>query len=325
MKRRSRKLRSSRGEHMSEERNRILRMLEEGKITADQAARLIQALGGSGRSEEEEDVIRIGRHGSHRHFFGPVRPPRPPRVRVSMSELDRIPDIVAGAVSSAMRSGISDILKTDFPGKNNLFLKSVSGDVAVEGWDEDRLHVSASGGITRVREREDKVMIRSISGDCKVRAPRESRLELVSVSGDVSVSGVSGRFGLKGVSGDIELKDFDGEAVVAIVSGDIMLVRVSGKLAVESKSGDVTIEPSGVFEGSVSSKSGDIELSLGSSPDVVLDMECEVEGEIRLKTDIPHEVLEQGEQSLRVKFGEGSREMKIRTREADITVRTAKE
>jgi DUF4097 and DUF4098 domain-containing protein YvlB len=158
-----------------------------------------------------------------------------------------------------------------------------------------------------------------------VQAPRESRLELVSVSGDVSVSGVSGRFGLKGVSGDIELEDFDGEAVVSVVSGDIALTRVSGKLAVESKSGDVAIEPSGPFEGSVLSKSGDIELRLGPILDVVLDMECEEEGEIRLKTDIPHEVLEEGERSMKVKFGDGSREMKIRTREADITVKTAKE
>jgi len=310
---------------MSEERNRILRMLEEGKITADQAARLIEALGGPGRVQDEGEEIRFGRRGTHRHFLSHVRPPRPPRVRVSMSELDRIPDIVAGAVSSAMKSGVPNALKTDFPGKSNLFLKSVSGDVTVEAWDGDGLHVAGTGGIVKVREREDKVMIRSISGDWKVKAPKESRLELVSVSGDVGVSGISGRFGLKGVSGDIELVGFAGEAVITAVSGDIDLKEVQGKLAVESKSGNVFIGPSGPFEGSVSSKSGDIELRLGPNPDVVLDMECEEEGEIRLKTDVPHEVLEQGEQSMRVKFGEGSREMKIRTREADITVTTAKE
>ncbi|MEO0082038.1 MAG: DUF4097 family beta strand repeat-containing protein [candidate division WOR-3 bacterium] len=296
---------------MSEERSRILKLLEDGKINADQAARLIQALGA--------EAVR--------------EPPEPPRFslrrqrRILAAELDRIPDIVAEAVSSAVRSGFdrSDSTRTDFPGKNSLFLKSVSGDVEVSGWDEDRVRLDGLGTMVRVRERDDQVMVRSISGDLSGRVPRESRLELVSVSGDVKVSGTRGKFTLKSVSGDIVLEDVHGSIGIDSVSGSIVLERVAGSISVESKSGDISLRPVGEFSGEVVSRSGDIKLELGPDADVVLDMECEEEGEISVEAGSDHEVLEEAERSMRVKFGKGSRVLRLRTRRADIRVRVAAE
>jgi DUF4097 and DUF4098 domain-containing protein YvlB len=298
---------------MSEERARVLKMLEEGKITADQAARLIQALGAGGRTE---------RHGV---FRNPHHPPRPPRIK--MAELDRIPDIVARAVSSAMQSGFGPHgdVKSEFPGKNSLFLKSVSGDVDIESCEGDSISFASTGGITKVRERGENVMIRSISGDINVKVPVQCRLDLVSVSGDIKVRNCSGSFQLKNVSGDVDLVDFEGTVQATIVSGDLDLLRVSGDLTVESKSGDIGFEPAGEFEGELISKSGDVELRLRPDADVVLDMECEERGEVSVDLDFDYETLEEGERSLRIKLGSGSRTMKIQTRKADITVRDAKE
>lgn len=307
---------------MSEERDRILKMLEEGKVTAEQAARLIEALGSSGSERDEDRVIRVlksGR-GRHRHLFL-GHPPRPPRI--PMAELDRIPDIVASAVTSAMGSGFTaqEEVKTEFPGKRSLFLKSVSGDVGVQGWDKDRMSLEGSGGMTRVRERDDRVMVRSISGDVEVKVPHEARLELVSVSGDVGVSAVSGKVGVKSVSGDVSLRDVKGELDFDIVSGDLTMVRVGGELAVESKSGDVEFEPAGDFSGTIVSKSGDIELRLDAKADVVLDLLCEEDGDINIDLDMPFERLEEGEGRLKLKLGPGSRTMVVRTRKADINVK----
>ena len=302
----------------AQERERVLKLLEDGKITADQATRLLEALGRA-RSEREES-------GGWAHH--PPHPPRPPRaVRVKMAELDRIPDIIAGAVSSAMRSGFGPqgALKQEFPGKSSLFLKNVSGDVDVESWESDSISFASTGGITKVRERGENVMIRSISGDIRIKVPAECRLDLVSVSGDIKVRNCSGSFGLKNVSGDVDLADFKGTVQATIVSGDLDLLRVSGDLTVESKSGDIGFEPAGEFEGQLISKSGDIELRLRPDADVVLDMECEERGEVSVDLDFDYETVEEGERSLRIKLGSGSRTMKIRTRKADITVREAKE
>jgi len=306
---------------MGEERARILKMLEEGKITADEAARLIEALG----ARRDRDEVIVGRHFRMPHM---PRPPRPPRnVKVKMAELDRIPDIVAGAVSSAMRSGLGQQgeFKEEFPGKKSLFLKSVSGDVDIEAVDFDGIRLESTGGITKVREREEKVMVRAISGDFKVQLPAEARVELVSVSGDVNVTGVSGVFGLKSVSGDVELTGFSGEVEATVVSGDLSLDGFSGEVTAESKSGDISCHAAGTVDGSLTSKSGSIELELPAGADVVLDMECEEEGEIVVGPGLVYETLEEGEHRLRIKLGEGSSEVKLRTRDGEIKVTQAEE
>lgn len=297
---------------MSEERARILKLLEDGKITADQAARLIQALGAQGPSEPPEPP---GWPGRRRHR------------RVLVGELDRIPDIVAEAVSSAVKSGFwpHDETRTDFPGKSSLFLKSVSGNIELAGWDQDRITLEGGGTLLRVRERDEQLMVRSISGDVTGKVPHESRLELVSVSGDVTVSGVTGKFGLRSVSGDVEISEFSGELEIDSVSGDIRLERVSGRMRVESKSGDIKLEPVGEFSGEAVSKSGDIDLFIRPDADVVLEMDCEEEGDIRVDVGSAHEVLKQTERYAKVQFGQGTRTLKLRTRRADIMVREAKE
>lgn len=303
---------------MSEERERILKMLEDGRITADQAARLIEALG-SGRPER------------HRFFHEMPRPPRPPRperhMRVRLAELDRIPDIVAGAVSSAMREGMAGQgeLDQDFPGKTSLFLKSVSGDVEVRSSDRDGIRLVNSGGFVKVREREDKVMARTISGDFKVEVPPKCRMELVSVSGDVTVSGGRGSFQLKSVSGDVALHGFEGTVAAEVVSGDIELDGARGVLTVESKSGDICCRPAGPVEGSLTNKSGDIRLRLAPGADLVLDMECEEDGEIMVGLGMTFETLEEGDNRLKIKLGEGSRELKLRTRDGEIKVEDEEE
>lgn len=294
---------------MQEERARILRLLEEGKITADQAARLIQALG-AGRTESEEFSSGFG----HRRWG-----------RAIVGELDRIPDIVAQAVSSALSSGFGagEKSQVEFLDKKNLFLKSVSGNVQLLGWDQKRIILEGSGTPMWVREKGDQLMVRSISGDVTGNVPAETRLEVASVSGDITVSGVRGKFGLKSVSGNVELADFHGEVEISSVSGDVSLLRVSGRMKIETHSGDIEILPVGEFEGEVVTKSGDIELRLEVGADVLLEAECEEAGEVHLEEGFAAEVLEQTGRLVRLKFGAGSRIMKLRTHCADIKVRRA--
>ncbi len=305
---------------MSEERLRVLKLLEEGKITADQAARLIQALGREARGPEAPEPpeppepFMHGRSG-RRHF------------RVQMRELDRIPDIVAGAVSSAIRSvefGDEDG-KREFAGAAGLFLKTVSGDITVQAWDKDVISLTQADTLTKVRQRGDQVMVRAISGDTEARVPATCRLELVSVSGDVKVSGVSGEFGFKSVSGDVDVSDYSGKARIELVSGDLALDRVSGEFEIDTKSGDVSIVPAGQLSGSVESKSGDIDLALGPDTDLALEISIEEEGEIRADIGLDHEVVEQGERLLKLRVGAGTRTLRLHTHKGDITVRSKKE
>ncbi|MBM3331061.1 DUF4097 domain-containing protein [candidate division WOR-3 bacterium] len=300
---------------MSNERDRILRLLEDGKITADQATRLIEALG-SERPETD--------------FCVPPSPPFGPRhfrVRGVGRGLDRIPDVVATAVASAMKNGYEpgEERSTDFPGKRYLLVKSVSGDLEVTRSAEERIGLSYSGGAVKVRSSGDQVVVRTMAGDVSATVPAEGRLELEVVSGDVSIIEVGSRIEVKTVSGDVDISQTTGDAQVRTVSGDVNLDRVSGSFVVQTRAGDVDLVTSGPVSGSVSTKSGDVTVALGSDPNLVLEMAIEEDGDISVEESLPHEVLEERERYMKVKFGAGSRTLVVKTCDGDIDVREATE
>ncbi len=301
---------------MSNERDRILKLLEDGKITADQATRLIEALG-SERTEND--------------FCGPMNMPFGPRRHFRMHrprDFDRIPDVVATAVASAMKNGFEESgeeRSTDFPGKRNLLVKSVSGDLDVTRGEKGRIGLSYSGGMVKVRSSGEQVVVRTMAGDVSATVPADGRLELEVVSGDVSICESGSRIEVKTVSGDVDITKTDGDAQVKTVSGDVSLDRVAGSLAVETRSGDVDIVPSGPISGNLNTVSGDVSIALSKDADLVLQLDIEEDGQIEVDEDLPHEVLEESEGHLKVKLGAGSRTLVVKTRDGDIDIRAAEE
>jgi len=216
--------------------------------------------------------------------------------------------------------------KRDFPDRHSLEVKNISGDVTVKGWNENRITLAfSSSGLTRASEVYDKVVVRSVSGDLNAQVPHDAKLVLTSVSGDVEVEGVNGKCAVKTVSGDADLTDCTGSVTVEAVSGDLDLERVTGELHIESESGDIDVEPVAAFSGTLVSKSGDVTLRLHSDADVLLDLKCEEDGEIDVNLDFPHEILEPGENAMKLKLGAGSRQLKVRTHRADIEICEAEE
>jgi DUF4097 and DUF4098 domain-containing protein YvlB len=300
---------------MSNERERILKLLEDGKITADQAARLIEAIG----TERAEPQFGMGPHMP----FGP----RPFRMRSGMKHLDRIPDVVETAVASAMKNGFEpgEERSTEFPDKRHLLVKSVSGDLEVTRGDEERVGLSYSGGMVKVRTSGDQVVVRTMAGDVSAVVPRNGRLELEVVSGDISINEGDARIQVKTVSGDVDIAQTTGDAQVRTVSGDVNLYRVTGSLEVETRAGDVDVVAAGPVPGSIATVSGDVTVALPKDADLVVEMAVEDDGDIDVDSDLPHEVMEQRERYLRVKLGTGSRTLVVKTRDGDIAVRAAEE
>jgi|GEM_PF-575768 len=296
---------------MSNERDRILKLLEDGKITADQATRLIEALG----SERADFDFRMPSHGpfrSTRHIR--MRRPRP---------FDKIPDVVATAVASAMKNGFGEPgeeRSDDFPGKRNLVVKSVSGDLDVTRGSEDRIGLGYSGGMVKVRSRGEEVLVRTMAGDVSATMPADGQLELEVVSGDVSISGVGTRIEVKTVSGDVDISGTSGKMAVKTVSGDVTLDRVAGSFEIDTRSGDLDLGAVGPISGSVLTVSGDVSVELGKDADLVVDMTIEEEGDIEVDDDLPHEVLEESDGHLKVKLGVGSRTLVVNTRNGDIDI-----
>lgn len=201
---------------------------------------------------------------------------------------------------------------------------NISGDVVVTGYDGDAIVVS---GTKKGRDR-DQVEIEDKSGansvDIGVRYPKHCNCEASvrfevqvprsinydehfgSVSGDVRVSGLTGRLHASAVSGDVHIKD------------------VSGSVSASSVSGDVNVEIArleGAEDMKFSTVSGDVSLSMPSSLDADVDMSS-FSGSIR--TDFPVEVRAQrfGSRNwARGKLGEGSRRLRISTVSGDVSLR----
>jgi len=275
---------------MADEQERILKLLEDGRITADQAARLIEALG---RQAPEPPPPPMRRHLIHRRH---------------LRELDRIPDIVADAVSSAMGARMRQgARRQEFAGVERVKVKSVSGEVEVKPADGDKVVVESSEPMTRVRAEGGEVAVRAVSGDLKLRVPENCRIELASVSGDVEVA------------------DLSGPMVLRTVSGDVRLVGVGGRIEVNAASGDVAVRPAGPVEGTVRTGSGDIEVRPGPEADVVIEARSGEPGSIALALELPHEVLEESEGYLKVKLGAGSRVLEVSTRSGSIEIGDSEE
>jgi len=202
---------------------------------------------------------------------------------------------------------------------------NVSGDVIVTGYDGDSIVVK---GTKKGRDR-DQVEVEDRSGtanvdvgvhypkhcNCdasilfEVQVPRSVKYDfdhIASVSGDVRVTGVTGRLNASAVSGDVHITDVSGSVSASAVSGDV-------KVEINRLEGSDDMKFNTV--------SGDVSVMLPGSLDADVDMSS-FSGSI--KTDFAIEVRSErygSRNTARGKLGEGSRRLKMSTVSGDISLR----
>jgi DUF4097 and DUF4098 domain-containing protein YvlB len=204
-------------------------------------------------------------------------------------------------------------------------IENVSGDVIVTGYDGDSIIVK---GTKQGRDR-DQVEIQDRSGtgnvDIGVQYPKHCNCDasirfdvqvprsvnydfdhIFSVSGDVQVTGVTGRLNASAVSGDVQIKDVSGSVSASAVSGDV-------KVEISRLDGSDDMKFSTV--------SGDVSVMLPASLDGDVDMSS-FSGSI--KTDFAIEVRTErygSRSSARGKLGGGSRRVKMSSVSGDLSLR----
>jgi DUF4097 and DUF4098 domain-containing protein YvlB len=316
---------------MSNERDRILKLLEDGKITADQATRLIEALGPDRSAFVDFAAPPDLPFAAHRHFR--LRRGRRDldQARIDLdqarTDLGRARTDVASAVRLAMKCGFEpgEVRYSEFAGKRHLQVKSVSGDLVVNHSDEAGIKVAYSGGMVKARPVGERVVVQTMAGDVSAGVPADGRLDLEVVSGDVSISEAGSHIEVKTVSGDVDITRTACDVRLKTVSGDVNLNRVAGDFDIETRSGDVDIVPSGPISGRVFTVAGDVTIALPKDADLIVEMDIEEDGDFEVDDDLPHEVLEESDGHMKVKFGAGSRTLVVKTRDGDIDIRLAEE
>jgi hypothetical protein len=293
---------------MDEERIRILKLLEEGKVTAQEAEKLLLALKGQPRVEMSRDEMRAKMR------------------RFGLREMRRIPEMVGGAVSEAWEDGLTAAVRKqrfEFESKGRLMVRNVSGDTEIEGGDRSTvLFAREDGGLWKANEREGMIMAKVLSGDLKVKVPHSTGLNVNSVSGDLRVKNTSGKCELHTVSGDVELRRMKGTIDVATTSGDIKTRDIEGKCHIVSISGDIDLGFRAQLAGLVETRSGDVIVWVPSDASVLLEAEIVNEGDITNAVEGVHRKVDDKPHHVKLGFGKQQNHLWVRCRSGDIELRS---
>ncbi len=172
-------------------------------------------------------------------------------------------------------------------------VSNISGAIEVAGWNQNKVEVTGTIGRNvkeLIVERDgNKVLIkvklprsggRGTDADLHIKVPKNSSvnvgtvsadIDVVEVTGDLSLHSVSGNVTTEytgadtkaeSVSGDVEVAGdgADGEVIASTVSGDLVLVRIAGDIEATSVSGDVTVEESSFVRAEINTVNGDIDI-----------------------------------------------------------------
>ena len=202
---------------------------------------------------------------------------------------------------------------------------NVSGDVIVTAYDGDSIIVK---GTKKGRDR-DQIDVEDRSGsnnvDVGVHYPKNCNCD-ASIRFDVQVPrSMNFDFDqLSSVSGDVKVTGVSGKLHASAVSGDVHVIDVSGSVSASAVSGDVKVEINrldGSDDMKFSTVSGDVNVLLPGSLDADVDMSS-FSGSI--KTDFQIEVRSEkygSRNTARAKLGEGSRRLKMTSVSGDLSLR----
>ena len=131
---------------------------------------------------------------------------------------------------------------------------NVSGTITVTGWDQASVHVKGtlgpnteplvfevSDGTTRIVVKPKRSARNSGDGVLVIQVPKQSRVEVDTVSADIHVKDILGAVDLHTVSGGVDASGISGDLGLESVSGTIQAEAGSRTLRCSSVSGNVRI------------------------------------------------------------------------------------
>jgi DUF4097 and DUF4098 domain-containing protein YvlB len=148
----------------------------------------------------------------------------------------------------------------------------------------NRSNSSGSDLVVRIPE-ASALIVNTISADQEIDGVKGAQ-RLQSVSGLIHTESSGEDLQAKSISGDILVSGTTGAkpAIYAVttVSGDLTLSKISGEVDVETVSGDMTVEAGELSRARIRTTNGDMELSLKLAKDARLEAET-INGDVSLR------------------------------------------
>lgn len=281
---------------MNEEREMVLRMLKEGKISVEEADALLQAL-----AEESETPALAAAPGAGadgpgvdiRVELGDLVRELTESIPKEVIHLERLKDLgefrrhfkfgwrgIVSALQGLGEGQAEESSELPMVSGERLELRHAWGDIRLSRSQDDRLRMKArkrvwaataadatreAGALSVQPRREGSTVylgVRRVEGrvrvDMDVLVPDGVAVVLDVAKGDVRVEGLHGRVEAHVARGDVQVMDHAAPLTLVIASGDVTLRRIDGDVQLDVKSGDIV---AGVVRGKVSGRvlNGDVD------------------------------------------------------------------
>jgi DUF4097 and DUF4098 domain-containing protein YvlB len=183
--------------------------------------------------------------------------------------------------------------------------------------------VSANIDVTAMRGSAE-IEAESVSGEVSLRASSADKLDISSVSGDVSVEGHAGRVDAETVSGDLRVSGASGDVSVETVSGSVIVrAQTVTEFEAASVSGDIDFEGALAANGrmDVESMSGDVRITLPADTSARVTAEV-FSGDLDNTFGLAVEDEDGPGSTMHGKIGSGSASIEIESFSGDVELRS---
>lgn len=209
---------------MEEAIKKIIEMVEAGKITAEDAERLIKAIKETGKKEKEYEPFNFR----------------------------WIPEMVKRSVKDALHSAfifskkVKGEILTEIPFKETVKVVSYSGDIEIKPYEGENIRIEAEDA--EMEESENKLVVISNYGDTEIFVPEKKPIcmLLYNYNGDIEAKGNFKKLNIESYSGEIYVDAEFEEMNVNTYNGDCE-IRTKRKpiiISISTYNGEIEL-PSG--------------------------------------------------------------------------------
>lgn len=297
-----------------EERMRILNLIKEGKISAEEGLKLLDAI--EQKSEEKK----------HKEFVFHM----PHFPKDAFAGFGKFPEMVTKIVNDTCSAAVDKVMgesgeisERRFPAKEHVVIRAVSGDIDIEGVQSNEIVLDACCGLQKIEAKDNELLLSMISNDIDLKVPTKTNISISSVSGDINCKEITGNLEIQTVSGDLELEKITGKVEIKSASGDIEAKEFSGAIDIKTASGDIEVKFSELEDSAIETKSGDISIVLPKKIDAVVEMFSE-EGEVKISIDGSYEELRKKNGYLKIGLGDKTKKLYCHTKKGDIEIKQGK-
>lgn len=190
----------------------------------------------SQQKQEEIGVPPFFPHGHNIKIEIPKIPPIPPIPEIKIPKIE-IPKIEIPDIASIIQNAIGNVQRTGFQrttgkkadiqtGKlsgSSVNIEHVKGNIDIQGWDQDKIDYTISNGTAK---QGDGSVSFETTGNLSLKIPKNTKINMNFVNGNVSVIDMASSLKISGVTGkvntEIRIPD-DASIEISLLTGDISL------------------------------------------------------------------------------------------------------